>query len=128
MTSDKMTGKTHIGRRNFLSIIAGIGVAGANPRTVWEVLSFAQQPPITTPSAPFSRAFNFAQLKDWITPNDNFFVRSHFGVPEIDASRWTVSVADEDSTPRLLSMEALMKLPSVDRIVTLECAGNLVGW
>src|SRR5215471_17504657 len=119
MTSDKMTGKDHIGRRNFLSIVGGIGVASANPRIVWDILSGGpdgQQPPITTPNAPFSRAFNFAQLNDWITPTNNFFVRSHFGVPEIDASRWTISVV-EDSTPRLLSMEALMKLPSVDRII-----------
>src|SRR5262245_34166386 len=123
-----MTGQNQIDRRNFLTIITGIGVAGANPGVLRDIIAPAQKPPITTPNAPFSRAFNFAELKDWITPNNNFFVRSHFGIPDIDISRWTLSVAYADGAPLSLSIEALMKLPSVDRVVTLECAGNLVGW
>jgi DMSO/TMAO reductase YedYZ molybdopterin-dependent catalytic subunit len=123
-----MTGQNQIGRRSFLTILTGVGVAGANPATLRNVFALAQQPPITAPNSPFSRAFNFAELRDWITSNNNFFVRSHFGSPDIDLSRWSLSVACDDGPPVLLSIEALMKLPSVDRVVTLECAGNLVGW
>src|SRR5262249_25940647 len=97
-------------------------------RTTAGVFGATQQPPITTPNAPFSRAFDFAALKDWITSNGEFFVRSHFGVPNIDASRWSLSVSETGRTPSLFSIETLMKLPAVERVVTLECAGNLVGW
>ena len=121
-----MTGSNHIGRRSFLTIIAGVGAAGLGQKSA--VFGAAQQPPITTPNAPFSRAFDFAALKDWITSNGEFFVRSHFGVPNIDPSRWTLSVSEAGGTPRVFSIETLMKLPTVEQVVTLECAGNLVGW
>ncbi len=88
----------------------------------------AQQPPITTPTAPFSRAFNFAGLKDWITPNDEFFVRSHFGVPRIEPSRWNLTISGVDGRSRAFAMDELTHLPAVEQIVTLECAGNPVGW
>lgn len=87
-----------------------------------------QQPPITTPNAPFSRAFNFASLKDWITSNSEFFIRSHFGIPKTDNSPWTVKVTGAVERERVFTIDELLKMPAVEDVVTLECAGNLVGW
>ena len=120
-----------IGRREFMTrIIAAPLVFSAAFRVRAPRLAFdpGQNPPITSPNSPFNRAFNFADLKTWITPNSDFFVRSHFGVPSADPARWTVTVSGAVERQISLSMDELLKLSSQDAVVTLECAGNLVGW
>src|SRR5712692_455819 len=120
--------RDEVSRREFIGgisrLAAGIAIAQGLPAGVIR----AQQPPITTPTAPFSRAFNFAALKDWITPNSEFFVRSHFGAPRIEPSQWSVTISGVDGRLRVFAMDELTALPAVERVVTLECAGNLVGW
>jgi DMSO/TMAO reductase YedYZ molybdopterin-dependent catalytic subunit len=119
--------RNRVNRREFMvdvsRVAAGITVAQVLPSMIT-----AQQPPITTPSAPFSRAFNFAALKDWITPNNEFFVRSHFGVPRKETIDWNVTIIGADGQSRTLTIDEIKKMPSVEKVVTLECAGNLVGW
>jgi DMSO/TMAO reductase YedYZ molybdopterin-dependent catalytic subunit len=120
--------RDEVSRREFIGglsrIAAGIAIAHGFPARAIS----AQQPPITTPTAPFSRAFNFAALRDWITPNNEFFVRSHFGVPRIEPSRWSVTISGVEGRQRVFGMDELTKLPVAEQVVTLECAGNLVGW
>jgi DMSO/TMAO reductase YedYZ molybdopterin-dependent catalytic subunit len=120
--------RDEVSRRKFIGglsrVAAGIAIAQGLPARMIS----AQQPPITTPTAPFSRAFNFAALKDWITPNNEFFVRSHFGVPRIEPSRWSVTISGVQGPPRVFAIDELVSLPAIEQIVTLECAGNLVGW
>lgn len=79
-------------------------------------------------NAPHSRAFPFAELSSWLTPTAQFFVRSHFGVPQIAASPWTITVRGAVERPRTFTLEELMKLPAQEQVVTLECAGNPVGY
>jgi DMSO/TMAO reductase YedYZ molybdopterin-dependent catalytic subunit len=110
-------------RRRFLAQMAALPLAFGALR-----LRFAQQPPITSPQSPNSRAFNFAALDRWITPNDEFFVRSHFGVPKLDAPPFVVKVTGLVERERRLTLEELLRLPAQEAVVTLECAGNLVGW
>src|ERR1700730_2070446 len=116
--------REEVSRREFIGglsrFASGIAIAqGFPPRMIR-----AQQAPITTPTAPFSRAFNFAALKDWITPNNEFFVRSHFGVPRIEPSRWSVTISGVQGPPRVLAIDELVSLPAVEQIVPLECAGS----
>ncbi|HEX8185062.1 MAG TPA: sulfite oxidase [Blastocatellia bacterium] len=119
------------GRRSFISLMIHAPLALAARTLVpgrSASLALAQQPPITSPDSPHSRAYNFASLGAWITPNSEFFVRSHFGIPRIDRSPWTVSVSGAVERPRAFTMDDLMRLPAQEEVVTLECAGNLVGW
>ncbi len=60
----------------------------------------------------------------WITPIDRFFVRSHHYVPGVDLSAWRLSVDGEVSKPLTLSFADIEKLPKVDSVAVLECAGN----
>jgi len=60
----------------------------------------------------------------WITPNDRFFVRTHLYKPTVDLAAWRLRVEGEVSTPLTLSMEDLKKLPRVELVSMLECAGN----
>src|SRR5689334_11529 len=91
---------TNLGRRDFLERIAAapfamLIAAGRGPSalaTQQQSLFLQQQPPVTMDNAPNSRAFPFASLNSWITPNSEFFVRSHFGIPKIETSRWLLEV------------------------------------
>lgn len=113
-------------RRDFLSLM--IAAPGALVTGLGRGPALAQRPPVTSPDSPYSRAFDFASLGGWITPNSEFFVRSHFGIPKLDPSSWAVSVSGAVERPRAFTLDDLMKLPAREEVVTLECAGNLVGW
>src|SRR5438093_115783 len=59
-----------------------------------------------------------------ITPNDRFFVRSHFPVPEVDPGAWSLEVAGLVRKPFRLSFDEVRALGSYEATHTLECAGN----
>ncbi len=63
-------------------------------------------------------------LVDEFTPNDIFFVRSHFGPPAIDVSTWKLHVEGMVEKPSDLSMAQLRKLGTAKRPAVLQCAGN----
>jgi len=119
-----------IGRRQFVSAVLAAPVLLTRQLIAPAAKAsshISQDPPITSPASPFSRAFDFADLKSWITPNADFFVRSHFGVPNT-ASPWTVTVTGAVKRDITVTFEEVLRLPARDDVVTLECAGNLVGW
>jgi DMSO/TMAO reductase YedYZ molybdopterin-dependent catalytic subunit len=60
----------------------------------------------------------------YFTSNELFFVRSHFPVPEVDASTWRLEVTGLVEQPLSLSLSDLKRLPQVDGVHALECAGN----
>ena len=63
-------------------------------------------------------------LDSWITPNDLFFVRSHFYTPTIDALSWRLQVDGEVESVLLLTLDDIRRMPSTTVTATLECAGN----
>ncbi|MBI2189057.1 MAG: sulfite oxidase [Acidobacteria bacterium] len=63
-------------------------------------------------------------LTTWMTPNDLFYVRSHFYTPSIEPGAWRLRVDGEVGTPLELSLAELRSFPSTTLVVTLECAGN----
>jgi len=65
-----------------------------------------------------------AGFSDYITPVEHFFVRAHVYVPTVDVRQWRLSVGGSVATPVTLSMEELKKLPAVELVSVLECAGN----
>jgi DMSO/TMAO reductase YedYZ molybdopterin-dependent catalytic subunit len=66
----------------------------------------------------------FAALSGRVTPVEQFYVRSHFPVPEIDARDFQLMVDGAVEETLAVPLEELMALPAVTRVVTLECAGN----
>ena len=73
---------------------------------------------------PLNLEFPFTTIDGPITPNDRFFVRSHFTMPVVDAKDWTLTVDGEVEKELTLSYADLLKLPSRTVSVLLECAGN----
>ena len=63
-------------------------------------------------------------LDSWITPNDLFYVRSHFYTPVIDAASWRLRVAGDVKTLLNLTLDDIRRMPSTTMTATLECAGN----
>jgi len=59
-----------------------------------------------------------------VTPNDRFYIRSHFPVPAIDDERWRLRVRGQVAEELELSLPELMRMANQTLPVTLECAGN----
>jgi DMSO/TMAO reductase YedYZ molybdopterin-dependent catalytic subunit len=63
-------------------------------------------------------------FQSWLTPADRFFVRTHLYRPNVDAAAWRLRVEGDVQNPLALDMESLRKLPRVELVSVLECAGN----
>jgi DMSO/TMAO reductase YedYZ molybdopterin-dependent catalytic subunit len=63
-------------------------------------------------------------FSDYITPFEHFFVRTHVYVPAVDIGEWRLNVAGEVAKPLTLTMEDIRKLPAVEMVAVVECAGN----
>ncbi|MCA1659475.1 MAG: sulfite oxidase [Verrucomicrobiaceae bacterium] len=66
----------------------------------------------------------FSTLSDFTTPNESFYVRCHFPIPEIAAEDWCLKVDGEVEAPFELTYEELRGMESRTIAATLECAGN----
>lgn len=67
---------------------------------------------------PFSRVDNF------ITPNESFYVRCHFPIPEIETADWRLRIEGEVESPLELRYDDLLAMEPQTIAATLECAGN----
>jgi DMSO/TMAO reductase YedYZ molybdopterin-dependent catalytic subunit len=63
-------------------------------------------------------------FSDYITPIDRFFVRSHVYTPRVDIGQWRLTIDGEVTTPLTLTIDDLRRMPSVELVSVLECAGN----
>jgi sulfite oxidase len=67
--------------------------------------------------------------KNFITPNDLFFVRNHNPVPDTDIDSWTLTIEPcpalgISQASRFTFQDLLHKLPRHEVLSTLQCAGN----
>ena len=70
---------------------------------------------------PFNAEAPPEALQGDITPTELHYVRSNFPVPFHDG---TLEVGGAVEQPRTLTLDDLRAMPAVERVVTLECAGN----
>jgi DMSO/TMAO reductase YedYZ molybdopterin-dependent catalytic subunit len=73
---------------------------------------------------PLNLEMPFSSLDGFITPNELFYVRGHFPIPEISVTDWRLKIEGEVEEPFELSYDELRGLPSRTIAATLECAGN----
>jgi DMSO/TMAO reductase YedYZ molybdopterin-dependent catalytic subunit len=62
-------------------------------------------------------------LREWLTPNDQFYVRCHGDVPSPEPA-WRVEIRGLVERPTALDLDALHAMPQAEIVATLECAGN----
>lgn len=115
-------------RREFLDAVARVGALAATGLIPAGTL-FAQQDPafdrlIVHSGRPEDVETPPHLLTSWITPNDLFYVRSHFYSPSIQESAWRLRIGGDVDRTLELSLNELRQMPSTTIVVTLECAGN----
>ncbi|HEV3079947.1 MAG TPA: sulfite oxidase [Gemmataceae bacterium] len=80
---------------------------------------------IVRQSKPENYEFPFPTLSTFHTPNNLFYVRTHFGIfRDVDLAAWKLKVEGHIERPLELSYEELLKLPSRTQSAVLECSGN----
>ncbi|MBL8850911.1 MAG: sulfite oxidase [Planctomycetaceae bacterium] len=79
---------------------------------------------ITRQRNPDNLEFPFATLSDWKTPTPQFFVRSHFNVPQLQADEWSLRVEGHVEQPFDINLRELQHFQSATQTTLLECAGN----
>lgn len=73
---------------------------------------------------PLNLEMPFSAATDFITPNELFYVRCHFPIPEISAADWRLKVEGEVESPLALTYDELRGMETRTIAATLECAGN----
>ena len=71
-----------------------------------------------------NHALPLEALRYPITPPGLHYLLTHYDVPAIDADAWRLSIGGLVERPRQLTLAELRSLPSVEHVVTMECAGN----
>jgi len=66
----------------------------------------------------------FDRIESFITPTEQFYIRSHFPTPEFDLASYQLRVDGAIRNEFSLSYQELRDMPSETRAATLECAGN----
>lgn len=86
-----------------------------------------EDPPIVRVSRPLNAETPIGAFKSWLTPNQSFFVRSHFGPPSSDltqGSPWRLHVRGLVDYPLTLSLADLGQFEEVTVTAVLQCSGN----
>ncbi len=83
----------------------------------------SRRSPGGTPEAGLSRT-PLQDSRGILTPSSLHFERHHAGTPEIDPARHRLLIHGLVERPLIFTMEELRQLPSVSRILFVECSGN----
>jgi len=73
---------------------------------------------------PLNLEMPFGMLDGFTTPNERFYVRCHFPIPEIDVRKWTLKVEGAVEHPTEFTYDEVQQFQVRDLIATIECAGN----
>src|SRR5437870_5467261 len=73
---------------------------------------------------PENLEFPFSTLSSSLTPNEQFFVRSHFSVPNLDLRNWELKVEGRVARQLVLTYDELTRMPARTVTMVMECAGN----
>lgn len=120
-----------IGRRALLRSSMGLPLALAVPGNALAGDEKNQAPPlssglITRQKNPGNLGASFSELDvgRLTTPNEKFYVRTHFETPKIDAKSWRLSIEGAVEHPFEIGYDELLALPSQTMPALLECPGN----
>jgi DMSO/TMAO reductase YedYZ molybdopterin-dependent catalytic subunit len=114
-------------RRVFLGTTAALPLMVAMPEGPVQAGGWGPGSPglIVRQTKPENFESPFPALGGFLTPNNLFFVRSHFGVfAGPGAATWRLKVEGAVEHPLELTFEELLRMPSRTLPATLECAGN----
>jgi DMSO/TMAO reductase YedYZ molybdopterin-dependent catalytic subunit len=79
---------------------------------------------ITRENEPPNLEMPFSALDDFVTPNQQFYIRCHFPIPKINERDWRLKIEGKVARPFEVTMDDLRQMPTHTITATLECAGN----
>ncbi len=106
-------------RRSFFRAISAAAMAGAGGAA-----DRPKQNMVMRSARPYDAEMALDGFDTWITPIERFFVRTHVYEPAVDVAAWRLKVGGEVSKPLTLTLDDLKKMPAVETVGVLECAGN----
>src|SRR5688572_17059290 len=107
-----------IARRDFLRAAAAATLAPS------ALLEAAEKHMLQMGGYPLNAETPLELLTDYLTPNDLFFVRSHW-IPRMpDVKTWRLTVDGDVHRTLSLSLADIKKLPRAEATCVLQCAGN----
>src|SRR5262245_5852813 len=128
--------KRVVSRRAFLGQLLG-GAAAAwaagylSPEALWGQTSKQESQGIpgliTRVTRPFDAETRVQEFASYLTPNDRFFVRSHFGPPppeRVNPAEWRLKVAGLVDRPLSLSLDDIKTFDKADVTAVVQCSGN----
>jgi hypothetical protein len=62
----------------------------------------------------------FDQVESYLTPTEQFYIRSHFRVPKLDVASYRLTIDGAARKPFALSYKELREMPSETRVATLD--------
>jgi DMSO/TMAO reductase YedYZ molybdopterin-dependent catalytic subunit len=98
-------------------------IAGADSSDEGQLIPFVDTQPID----PKKPAVKWEDLREWITPDSDFFAVSHYGQQTVSAANWRLKVDGLVNRPIELTLEELKARPARTITATLECSGNGAG-
>lgn len=123
----------NVSRRRWLKTLLGFG-AGLVMHPTKFLAWAADMPPARDESTltvrvsrPFDAETPVRAFTSFLTPNDHFFVRSHFGPPSAETirdSQWTLHVGGAVERSNEFTMESLKQFEPVTITAVLQCSGN----
>ncbi|MGE0276000.1 MAG: sulfite oxidase [Nitrospiraceae bacterium] len=124
-----------ISRRSLLrTLLQGLGVGvvvngriSATEARQGDATGTQTGPLIVHVSRPFNAETPVREFTSWLTPNERFFVRSHFGPPNaelIDAASWRLNIAGLVDRPLNLQLADVKQFQAVTITAVLQCSGN----
>src|SRR5437868_12233499 len=64
------------------------------------------------------------RAREFVTPNERFYIRCHFPIPKINERDWRLRVGGKVARPFEVIIDDLRQMPTQTITATLECAGN----
>ena len=86
--------------------------------------AFPESRLISRSEEPLNLEMPFASLHEFVTPNEKFYVRCHFPIPQLDAASWKLRVEGAVANAAEFNLEELRAMPRHTIPATMECAGN----
>jgi len=129
-------GDRQISRRGFLARAAGGLAAALTASRVWapqDVVQAADRgsdgpaPLITRVARPLDAETPVEVFASYLTPNERFFVRSHFGPPapdQIDEGTWRLWVGGLVERSLTLRLQDLAQFEEITITAVVQCSGN----
>lgn len=89
-----------------------------------EVLPWFDQPTENPTGGRVTNLLEWEKLDAWVTPPDQFFTVSHYGIPELTQDDWQLEIGGLVDNPMTLTLADLQSWPRLELDFTLECSGN----